>query len=175
MVRPKHVTLIVAMDRDRLIGVDNKLPWHLPADLKHFKALTLGHHVIMGRKTFESILATSGGKPLPGRTSVIVTRQRDYSAPVGCVMAHSLSEALSAASADQEAFVIGGAELFAQTLPIAEKIHVTEVDTRIGYGDVYFPELASSHWREAAREEHEPDAKNRFRYAFVTYVVSKAV
>src|SRR4051812_8841523 len=100
------ISIIVAMDKNRVIGAGNKLPWHLPADLKRFKELTMGHYIIMGRKTFESI-----GKPLPGRTTVIVTRQRDYKS-AGCEVAHNLDEALLMASGDEEAFVLGGGELY---------------------------------------------------------------
>lgn len=168
--RPKLVTMIVAMDRDRAIGADNRLPWHLPADLRRFKTLTMGHHLIMGRKTFESITAVMGGKPLPGRTSIIVTRNKKYAALEGCIVAHSLEAALAAAAADDEVFVIGGAELFAQAMRVAGKLQVTEIDTRVGCGDCFFAPIDPARWKLESREEHEPDDKNRFRYAFVTYL-----
>ncbi|MHB1238617.1 MAG: dihydrofolate reductase, partial [Gallionella sp.] len=110
------VSLIVAMSKNRVIGINNTLPWHLPADLKHFKALTMGHHIVMGRKTYDSI-----GKPLPGRTSVVVTRNRKLKID-GCVVVHALEQALAVCAADDEIFVVGGAELYALALPIADKL-----------------------------------------------------
>ncbi len=158
------ISLIVAMDKKRVIGVDNKLPWHLPADLKRFKELTLGHHIVMGRKTFESI-----GKPLPGRTTVIITRQREYKAE-GCLVVHSLDAALLAAASDSETFILGGGEIFTQALETADKIYITEIDTEVPRGDAYFPELDRTQWKLLERTECSPDDKNRFRYIFLTYL-----
>ena len=158
------ISLIVAMDKDRVIGVENKLPWHLPADLKRFKELTLGHHMIMGRKTFDSI-----GRPLPGRTSVIVSRQANYKVE-GCKVASSLEAALELSRGDTEIFIIGGGDLFAQALPLADRLYLTEIDLRVGRGDVYFPEISAQAWRETERVTHEPDDKNKFRYTYLTYV-----
>lgn len=150
------LSIIVAMDLNRVIGVDNTLPWHLPEDLKRFKALTMGHCVIMGRKTFESI-----GKALPGRTNIVVTRRSDYAAK-GCTVVHSLEEALAAAKDDPEPFLIGGAELFEQALPRAAKIYLTRVETRVPRGDVYFPEL-SADWKLFHEEAHSG-------HTYLTYV-----
>ena len=158
-MRPR-VSLIVAMARNRVIGVNNTLPWHLPADLKHFKALTMGHHIVMGRKTYESI-----GKPLPGRTSVVVTRNADY-APQGVVVVNSLEAAISACGNDEEIFVIGGAELYRQIIDLADRIYLTEIDADIS-GDAHFMELDRKRWEEAGRDSHAPDEKNRYSYHFV--------
>ena len=158
------ISLIVAMDRKRVIGADNKLPWHLPADLKRFKELTLGHHIVMGRKTFESI-----GKPLPGRTTVIVTRQEGFKAE-GCIVVHSLDAALLAASEDSEAFVIGGGDLFEQSLQFADKIYLTEIDTEVAKGDVFFPKLDKQEWKLLERRECQADEKNSFHYTYLTYL-----
>src|SRR5512145_813795 len=117
-----RVSVIVAMAKNRVIGANNRIPWHLPNELKLFKSLTMGHHIVMGRRTYESI-----NRLLPGRTTVIVTRQRDYAVP-GAVVAHSVSEALEAARGDDEIFVIGGADLFRETLPVADRIYLTVVD-----------------------------------------------
>ena len=157
-----RVSLIVAMARNRVIGINNSLPWHLPADLKHFKALTMGHHIVMGRKTYESI-----GKPLPGRTSVVVTRNADFSAP-GVIVAGSLASAIKACAHDEEIFVIGGAEIFRQAMDIAERIYLTEIDAVIS-GDTYFTEFAPKVWRETARAIHLPDEKNIYPHHFVVY------
>ena len=156
------VSLIVAMARNRVIGINNTLPWYLPADLKHFKTLTMGHHIVMGRKTYESI-----GKPLPGRTSVVVTRNVDYSMP-GVIVQHSLAAAITACGNDDEIFVIGGAEIFRQAMDIADRIYLTEIDADIS-GDTHFTQCDLNLWREAARVSHAPDEKNIYPYHFVTY------
>jgi len=157
-----RVSLIVAMAKNRVIGKNNTLPWHLPADLKHFKALTMGHHIVMGRKTYESI-----GKPLPGRTSVVVTRNEDYAVP-GVLVVNSLSAAIKAGSGDEEIFVIGGAEIYRQAITLADRIYLTEIDAEIP-GDAHFTELNIKEWQETKRDSHAPDEKNRFSYHFVTY------
>jgi dihydrofolate reductase len=157
-----RLSLIVAAARNSVIGVNNTLPWHLPADLRHFKALTMGHHIIMGRKTYESI-----GKPLPGRTSVIVTRNAGYSA-TGATVVNSLEQGIEACQDDTEVFVIGGEELYRQTIPLADRIYLTEIDTDMP-GDAYFPELNPASWREIRRDSHPPDDKNQYRYHFVIF------
>jgi len=157
-----RLSIVVAMARNRVIGANNALPWHLPADLKHFKALTMGHHIVMGRKTYESI-----GKPLPGRTSVVVTRNENYSVP-GVIVANSLEAAISACGDDDEVFVIGGAELYRQALKFAGRIYLTEIDADIS-GDAHFTEFDSTSWQETGRESHEPDGKNPHSYHFVVY------
>ena len=135
------------MARNRVIGADNRIPWHVPGEQALFKRLTMGHHIVMGRKTYESI-----GRLLPGRTTVIVTRQRDYVVP-GAIIAHSLHDAINAAARDDEIFVIGGAELFREALPIADRIHLSVVDVEPA-GDTFMPEFNSVEWNEIAREDH---------------------
>jgi dihydrofolate reductase len=141
----QRLSLIVAMARNRVIGRDGKLPWHLSADLKRFKTLTLGHHIIMGRKTWESI-----GRPLPGRTSIVITRQPAYSAP-GAYVADSLSSALKLARHDPEVFVIGGGQIYRAALPLADRIYATEVDAEFA-GDTFFPAISSGEWHVSTRE-----------------------
>lgn len=156
------LTLIAAVARNGVIGKDNRLPWHLPADLKHFKALTTGHAVIMGRKTWESL--PPNFRPLPGRQNIVVTRNADYAASGASVVA-SLADAVAAAAGD-EAFVIGGAELYATALPLAHRLQLTEIDADFD-GDTHFPLIAPRQWREAARATHRDEAG--LGYAFVTY------
>lgn len=139
------ISLIVAFDENRLIGRDNGLPWHLPADLKHFKTLTMGHHMIMGRKTFESI-----GKPLPGRTSVIITRQTDYHAD-GCIVTQNFTEAMMQCAGQEEIFIIGGAQIFECTLPLADTLYITQIHHTFE-GDTFFPEIKSSEWKKSAEK-----------------------
>ncbi|GAB2531696.1 dihydrofolate reductase [Rufibacter soli] len=158
------IGLVVAMAENRVIGKDNQLIWHLPQDLKHFKQLTMGHPMIMGRKTFEAI-----GKPLPGRTSVIVTRQPDYQAPEGCLVASSLEEALQQSLAlDEQVLVVGGGEIYRQALPLAEVVYLTLVHESFE-GDVYFPELDTEAWEVTAQEEHLADEKHAYPYTFFTF------
>lgn len=157
-----RVSLIAALAENRVIGRNNTLPWRLPADLKRFRRLTTGHPVILGRKNYESI-----GRPLPDRTNIVVTRDRDYRAP-GCVVVDSLDAAFAAAGDAQEIFVIGGAELYAQTLGRADRLHLTLVHAAVP-GDTYFPEFDLGEWRETGRERHEPDANHAYAYSFVTY------
>ncbi|KAF0166534.1 MAG: dihydrofolate reductase [Rhodocyclaceae bacterium] len=156
------LTLIAAVARNGVIGIDNRLPWHLPADLKHFKALTLGNTVIMGRKTWESL--PTSFRPLPGRRNIVVTRDGSYRAE-GAVVAPSLPAAIAAAESG-EAFVIGGAELYAVALPLADRLQLTEIDAAFE-GDTHFPAIDPHHWRETARETHRDEAG--FDYAFVIY------
>ena len=156
------LTLIAAIARNGVIGVDNRLPWHLPADLRHFKALTTGHAVIMGRKTWESLPAKF--RPLPGRRNIVVTRDSSYSAP-GASLATSMSEAIAAAGKG-EAFVIGGAELYQAALPLADRLQLTEID-KLYQGDAWFPAIVAEDWRETTRETHHDESG--FDYAFVSY------
>ena len=154
------LSVIAAMARNRVIGVRNTLPWRLPEDLKHFKALTLGHHIVMGRKTYESI-----GRPLPGRTTVIVTRDPAYRVE-GCLTAGSIDAAVAACGRDPEIFFVGGAELYAQVLPRADRLYLTEI--RADYeGDAWFPEFDRGQWREEARDPRV-DADG-LGYDFVRY------
>ena len=150
------------MARNRVIGANGAIPWHLPDELKQFKRLTMGHHMIMGRKTWESI-----GRALPGRTSVIVTRQRGFRAPAA-VVANSFDDAISACGDDSEIFVIGGAELYRQALPLAGRLYLTMVDADIP-GDTTMPELRASDWHEVDTESHPADARHRYPFRCVTY------
>ena len=156
-----RIALIAAMAENRVIGHANQLPWRLPADLKHFKQLTLNKPVIMGRNTFESI-----GRPLPERSNIVVTRDRDYRAE-GCRVVHSIEQAVRAAAGHEEAMVIGGAELYRQMLERAERLYLTLVKAEVE-GDALFPELESGQWRETAREAHRADDRNEYDYDFVT-------
>lgn len=155
------ISLIVAMDRNRLIGRGNALPWHLPADLAHFKTLTLGKPIIMGRKTYESI-----GRPLPGRHNIVISRDPAFSAP-GCTVVTSVDAALAAAGDVAEVMVIGGAQLYAEVLPRAQRIYLTHIDAAFE-GDAWFPPLDDSVWREVACSEQAADPRNPFGYSFVT-------
>ena len=154
------ISIIVAMDEQRVIGNENRLPWRLPADLKHFRAVTMGKPIIMGRKTWESI-----GRPLPGRTNIVVTRDRDYVAG-GCVVVHSLEDALDAACDHAEAMVIGGGEFYRQVLPQASTLYMTRVHGTFE-GDAFFPALDESQWHEVEREDFDADADNPHAYSFI--------
>ena len=155
---PSRISIIVAMDNNRVIGVNNKLPWHLSEDLKHFKALTMGHPVIMGRKTYESI-----GKPLPDRTNIIVTHKPTFKA-AGCVVVNSPQSALEVCHDEDEVFVIGGAELYREMLSMVQRVYVTEIHAKYP-GDTWFPKLDSKHWTELSREKHTD--KSGLNYDFV--------
>jgi dihydrofolate reductase len=152
-----RVSLIVAMAKNRVIGANGALPWHLSSDLKRFKALTMGHHILMGRKTFESI-----GRLLPGRTSVVISRNPALRIE-GAIVASSLQQALAASSGDEEAFVIGGERVFREALPIADRILLTEIDRDFD-GDTWFPEIDPKDWTETSREPvADPVLKATFR------------
>jgi dihydrofolate reductase len=153
------ISLIVAMARNRVIGAGNKIPWHLPNELKLFRSLTMGHPIVMGRRTYESI-----GRLLPGRTTVIVTRQADYHVP-GAVVAHSIEEALDACKGDAEVFVTGGAELFRETLPIADRIYLTVVDAEPA-GDTFMPHFDTADWVETRAQTFPADEKHAHGYRF---------
>ena len=157
-----RLSLIVAMARNRVIGADGKIPWHLPGELKLFKSLTMGHHIIMGRKTWESI-----GRLLPGRTTVIVTRQHGYQVP-GAIVAHSLGDAIAACSGDEEAFVIGGAEIFREALPLADRIYLTTVNADVP-GDTFMPQFDRSRWREESSQSFPSDERNRYAYTLAVH------
>ena len=159
------VSIIAILAANDVIGRDNDLPWHMPADLKRFKTLTMGHHLIMGRKTFDSIR-----RPLPGRINVVVTRNVDFS-PDGVAVARSVDEAISKAEAagDEEIFIAGGAEIFAQTLHRADRMYLTRLHAEIE-GDTYFPEFDDvNEWKLVDAEHFEPDEKNAWPYSFLTY------
>ena len=154
------LSIIAAVSNQGALGKDNRLLWHLPADLKHFKTLTLKKPIIMGRKTYESI-----GRPLPKRINIIITRDENYQAE-GCVITHSLKEAIKAAGDAVEIMVIGGAEIYRQAIPLADRIYLTHIDANID-GDAYFPKVPSE-FHESSREEHIADARNTFNYCFLT-------
>ena len=155
-----RIYLVAAVASNGIIGADGKLPWHLPEDLKHFKSLTLGHPIIMGRKTWQSL-----GKALPGRENIVVTRRAGYDAP-GAAVANSLEAALALCAGEPVAFVIGGHRLFVESLPIASGLVLTEIH-RDYQGDTSFPELNRSQWRETQRQAHA--AKDGMRFDFVLY------
>ena len=158
-----RITLIAAMGANRVIGLDGDLPWRLPADMKRFKALTHGHPMIMGRRTFDSI----GGAPLPGRWTVVLTRDRSWSAP-GVQVAHTLDEALALADAtgDGEVFVAGGEDVFRLALDRADRIQLTRIDREFP-GDTFFPEFDEAGWKVVEREDHGPSDEAPFSYSFL--------
>lgn len=153
------LTIIAAIAKNGVIGAGGALPWHLPEDLRRFKELTLGKIILMGRKTFESILARNG-KPLPERTSIVITRQADYHVPDGVEVYPGLEEAFIA-HADDEIFIIGGGEIFRQTMPRAKKLYLTYID-KVVEGDTYFPPIPRDAWRVTENIEHDG-------YRFLTY------
>jgi len=157
------LSLIVAISENGVIGREGDLPWRLSADLRRFKRLTMGHPIIMGRKTFESI-----GRPLPGRTMIVVTRQPDYRA-AGAVVVHSLDEALETAShIDDEVFLIGGAEIYRRALERVDRLYLTRVHADIE-GDTRFPHIDFARWRLVQREHHAADEKNEYAHTFKVY------
>ncbi|HKR07343.1 MAG TPA: dihydrofolate reductase [Bacteroidia bacterium] len=156
------ISIIVATGENRVIGKNNQLVWHLPADLKRFKRLTMGHAMIMGRKTFESI-----GKALPGRTTIIVTRQKGFKKE-NCLIADSLEEAIALCRDDNEAFIIGGAQIFEKAIPLTDKIYLTRIHQSFD-GDVFFPELEKEKWKITFGEDHKADEKNPYDYSFINY------
>lgn len=157
-----QLSIIVAVANNNVIGQNNTLPWHLPEDLKRFKSLTMGHHIIMGRKTYESL-----GRLLPGRTTVIVTRNRQYKVE-GAIVVHSLGEAINACKGDDEVFLIGGAELFQIGFEQANKLYLTEIHADFN-GDSFLPAFDLASWNETSREQRK--AENGLSFSYVTYQV----
>ncbi|MBZ0092631.1 MAG: dihydrofolate reductase [Sulfuricellaceae bacterium] len=155
-----RLSLIAAMARNRAIGIANTLPWRLPEDLKHFKALTMGHHMVMGRKTYESL-----GRPLPGRTTVVVTRSPFFQAQ-GCIVVNSIDNAISACQGDDEIFFVGGAELYRQAIALADRLYLTEIQADFP-GDAFFPEFDKLAWRETERRVQRTETG--LEYHFVSY------
>ncbi|QJD94373.1 dihydrofolate reductase [Mucilaginibacter robiniae] len=156
----KNLNIIVAIATNNGIGKNNQLLWHLPADLKHFKQITSGHTVIMGRKTYDSI-----GKQLPNRRNIVITRR-----PLnieGCEVVNSVEDALNSCNADENIFVIGGAEIYQQTLPVVNTLYLTLVHQAFE-ADTYFPEINKDEWLEISHEDYQPDVKNEFSYSFIT-------
>lgn len=157
------VSIIAAASENNVIGRKGRLPWSLPADMKRMKNLTMGHPLIMGRKTHESI-----GRALPGRRNIVVTRRK--TAYPGCEVAASMDEALAAAESDPsgEAFVFGGGEIYRQAIEVADRIYLTRVCATVD-GDAFFPEIDASKWKEIAREDHPADVENEHPFSFITY------
>lgn len=156
------LTIIAAVANNNALGKNNDLIWHLPADLKRFKEVTHGHHVIMGRKTFESL-----DKPLPNRTSIIITRNTDYLAE-GCIVVNKLSEAIEAARADDNPFILGGAEIYKQAMEFADVLDLTLIHHEFE-ADAFFPEIDLLIWKETKRQDFKADEKNKYDYSFVQY------
>ncbi|MHC1702979.1 MAG: dihydrofolate reductase [Tenuifilaceae bacterium] len=157
------ISIIVAVAENQAIGFDNHLLWHLSEDLKRFKSLTLGHHIIMGRKTYESI-----GKPLPGRVNIVISRQENLNIE-GCKIAKSIEEALEIAKNDSEVFIIGGGEIYQQTLPIANRIYLTRVHASYP-GDTFFPELNFIEWDKESVTNGKPVNEDGPGYTFINFI-----
>jgi dihydrofolate reductase len=158
------VSLIVAVSSNGVIGRDGGLPWHLPADLKHFKRTTIGHHLIIGRRTWDEV-----GKPLPGRTMVVVTRSRSF-APGGAQVVRSVEQALEVAAADDEPFIGGGSQIYRVALArdLVDRIYLTRIHVVLD-GDTYFPDFDLDEWKLVSEEHHDADEKNEFGYSFLVY------
>lgn len=156
------ISLIVAVDLNNGIGKDNQLPWHLPADLKHFKNLTSGHPVLMGRKTFDSI-----GKALPNRRNIVISRQSGVEFP-GVEFCNSLEQAVMLCKNEDEIFIIGGSQIFEQALPLSDTLYLTRIDHNFE-ADTFFPEINPEQWIEIEKNHHHPDQKNLYSYSFIKY------
>ncbi len=163
------ITIVVAMGKNREIGVDNQLLWHLPKDLKHFKELTSGHPIIMGRKTYESI-----GKPLPNRTNIVISRKNDWFEE-GILIVGSIKEALKfAKKIDENVFVIGGGTIYEQTIDLADQLEITLVDATLD-ADTYFPKIDEKIWQKTQEICHEKDEKNQYDFCFQTFTKKTSV
>lgn len=164
--KPKQeITIIVAAGENDEIGKDNQLIWHLKDDLKRFKELTSGHHIIMGRKTFESF-----PKPLPNRKHVVITRQKGYTAPEGVIIVNSLEDALKKASSDPQPFIIGGGQVYSQAMQYAQKIELTRVHHEFEDADTFFPRIDQAIWKEIECETHDQDEAHKYAFSFITYI-----
>lgn len=157
-----NLSILAAKAENNVIGKNNQLIWHMPADLKHFRELTTGSTVIMGRKTFESL-----GKPLPNRHNIVVTRQSDFVAP-GCEVVGSLEEAVQISSQEENVFILGGGEIYRQSMDIAGTLYITEIHAQFE-GDTFFPAINPEIWEETFREDHPANEKNPYDFSFVTY------
>lgn len=157
------ISIIAAMSKNHVIGKNNKLPWYLPADLRHFKKITTAKPIIMGRKTFESI----GKKPLPERKNIIITRDENYQAE-GCTVTNSLNDAIKAAGNTTEIMIVGGSQIYKQALEVADRMYITIIDEKFE-GDAFFPEWDEQAWQEISREDFSADEKNRYDFSFVTF------
>lgn len=160
------ISLVAAMAKNRVIGKNNQMPWHLPADLKHFKSVTMGNPIVMGRKTYESI-----GRPLPGRQNIIISRNKKYKVD-GCVVVSCISSAIEMLNLEEEVMIIGGGFLYSETLSMADKLYLTYIDLEVE-GDTYFPNYDQLSLTEIKRESHLPDTNNIYHYSFVEYKVNK--
>ena len=158
------ITIIAAIANNNALGKDNDLIWHLPADLKRFKRVTSGHHILMGRNTFESI-----GKPLPNRTTVIITRNENYKVE-GCIVVDSIEKAIAISKKDEKIFIIGGAQIYKQAMTsnLVDQLDITQVHHSFD-ADVYFPEIDAKKWQETSREDFSADEKNKYNYSFISY------
>lgn len=156
------ISIIAAVAENNVIGNKNQIPWHLPADFKYFKETTLGKTVVMGLNTFNSI----GGKPLPGRKHVILNKDENYVAPENCVVAHSIEGAIEITKNEPEVMICGGASVYKQFLPLAQRLYLTYVHAT-PEGDTYFPEVNLAEWNEVKREDRKADDKNSYDYSFV--------
>lgn len=156
------IALIVAVAKNGVIGAKGKLPWHLPADLKHFKRLTMGHSLIVGRKTYEAI-----GRPLPGRRMIVISRRQKHSRD-GVIVAPSLETALSHCHEEERVFVGGGAQIYSLALPLAMELFLTRIDCTVD-GDARFPSIDEDEWKKVSEEGHEPDQANPYAYSFLYY------
>jgi len=154
-----RLSIVVALDDNRLIGKDNRLPWYLPADLAFFKKITTGNSILMGRKTYDSI-----GRPLPNRRNIVITRNSEISIK-GCEIVNSIEKALSITKDEEEVMVIGGANLFEQLLPVVSRLYITHIEGEFE-GGTYFPDYDESEWLVVSRESHQPDEKNKYAYQF---------
>ena len=160
-----RISILAALSTNNVIGRNNDVPWRLSTDLKRLKALSMGHHIVMGRKTFESV-----GRPLPGRTNLVITRQQGY-APEGVVVVHSLEDALRIAreAGEEETFILGGAEIYAQSMHVADRMYLTRVHAEVE-GDTWFPDFDDvSEWHLTDAEHFDADEKNEYPFSFLTY------
>ena len=161
------ISLIAALSKNRVIGKNNDLPWHLPDDMKYFMQTTKGHHVIMGRRNYDSL--PEKFRPLPNRTNIVVTHQKDFKAD-SCIVVHSIEDAIDLATKnnEQEVFIIGGAEIYKLGFPISQRLYLTEIDAEIE-GDTFFPEFKKQDWGETSRVNHIADARHAYSFDFVVY------
>jgi len=156
------ITIIAAVAENNALGKDNQLIWHLPTDLKRFKQVTLNHHIIMGRKTFESL-----GKPLPNRTTIIISRNKNYNA-TGCIIVNSLKKAIEASANDKTPYILGGAEIYKQAIEIADKLDITFIHHKFD-ADAFFPVIDNNIWKETSRKDFKADKTNKYDFSFVTF------
>lgn len=159
----RTISIIVAAAENNVIGKDNRLIWKLPTDMNFFKSKTLGHHIIMGRKTFESTGV------LPKRTTIIISKNKDLKIPENCMLANSIEDAISKVKNDDEAFIIGGADIYRQSLEVADKIYLTRIHHSFE-GDAHFPVIDETKWKLVSKVEHQPDEKNQYAFTFLEYL-----